>query len=245
MSKTFLFDSAITAALDFATADAVVIMCSDLQDPPSIIPDLISGYEQGFDQVVVKIKSRKGTPFLIRVFANLFYKIAYYLTQGDIPKNVSDYRLASRACYQAARSLRESNRFIRGQFAWVGFKKIEIEIDRPRRLHGKSKFLQFPRWRAIWLALNSIFSFSSVPLAIIAAVGGLSSLFSLILTFFLAILWLFFGVPFAGYGTIVASIILGFSLVFLILGIQSMYISSIYEEVKRRPLYIINERTDQ
>lgn len=245
MSRTFLFDSAISAALDQADSDAVVIMCSDLQDPPEVIPSLISGYEAGFDQVVVKISSRKGTPLLIRFFSALFYHLAASFTSGAIPRNVSDFRLASRKCYEAARSLREANRFIRGQFSWVGFNTQTISMNRPPREFGKSKFLQFPKWRAIWLAVHSLFSYSSVPLALIALIGAASSFLSFVATIVFVSVWLFSGVPFAGYGTIVGSIVLGFSVVFLLLGIIAIYISSIYEEVKKRPMYIISEQIGQ
>lgn len=244
MSRTFLFDAAITAVLDHATADAVVIMCSDLQDPPELIPNMIDFFESGAEHVCVRITSRKSSPVAIRILTRLFYRLANSLTQGGIPENVSDFRLASRKCYEAARKLRESNRFIRGQFAWVGFNPQYLDIDRPPRRAGISKFLQFPKWNAIWLALSAIFSHSSIPLLLIATVGLLSSLLSFLVTIAFSLLWLFFGVPFAGFGTIVGVIVFGFSILFLALGIMAIYLASIYEEVKNRPLYILAEKTD-
>jgi glycosyltransferase involved in cell wall biosynthesis len=243
MSRTFPFDSAITATLDKANSDAVVIMCSDLQDPPELIPEMIARYEEGFDQVCVRIKSRKDLPFSMRILTKYFYRLARILSRGNLPENVSDFRLASRSCYEAARGLRENKRFIRGQFAWVGFRTCFLELDRPSRLAGKSKFLELPKWNVFWIALSAIFSHTAVPLTFIAATGLVLGIMSFGLAGIFAIIWLFVGVPFAGYGTIVGTILFGFSLVLFCLGIIALYIASIYEEVKHRPLYLIAEKT--
>jgi dolichol-phosphate mannosyltransferase len=242
MSRTFLFDSAITTGLDHATADAVVIMCSDLQDPPELLPEMIRKFENGEDHVCVRIISRKGASFRLRFLTMLFYALAEKLTQGVISKNVSDFRFASKKCYEAARSLRESKRFIRGQFGWVGFSPTYLAIERPLREAGVSKFQLLPKWSAIWLALSAIFSHSLVPLFAVAAIGFFSSLLSLVCTIIFSLLWLFSGVPFAGFGTIVGVLSLGFSVLFLSIGTVALYLASVYEEVKNRPLYVIAEK---
>jgi dolichol-phosphate mannosyltransferase len=165
------------------------------------------------------------------------------LSGGTLPENVSDFRLASRECYVAAKQLRESNRFIRGQFAWVGFRSFFLDLDRPSREAGKSKFLEFPKWNAVWLALSAIFSHTAIPLIFIAGIGLVMSFVSLSLSTVFAITWVFFGVPFAGFGTIVGLVLSGLSIILLSLGIIALYVASIYEEVKKRPLYLISEST--
>lgn len=245
MSRTFLFDSAITATLDGADAEAIVIMCSDLQDPPELIPKMIDKYEEGYDQVCAQIKSRKSVPFFVRILTRVFYRFANVLSRGELPENVSDFRLASKACYEAAKQLRENNRFIRGQFAWVGFRTYFLELERPNRIAGKSKFLQYPKLDSIWLGVRAVFSHSALPLISVAGLGIFSSIVSIVITAIFSISWITFGVPFAGYGTIIGIIMSGFSLVLLGIGIIALYIASIYEEVKKRPLYIISESTDK
>lgn len=243
MSRTFGLDAALTCVLDQANADAIVIMCSDLQDPPEVIPNLIDAYLSGYEHVVVRVSNRSGVSFSIRFLTKIFYRLAAKLSNGVLPPNVSDFRLASRSCYLAARKIREQHRFIRGQFAWVGFETAYVEINRPPRQRGVSKFAKIPKLSAIFWALRSIFSHSLYPLFAIGVLGGVGSILSFILLVVMAVVWITLGVPFAGFGTVIGVITLGFSLTFLILGILSLYIASIYEEVKNRPLYLVAETT--
>jgi dolichol-phosphate mannosyltransferase len=243
MSRTFSLDAAFTCGLDLTEDDAVVIMCSDLQDPPSVIHQFIRGYESGYDQVVAKITSRKTVPLARRVLSKIFYKFASILTNSQIPEGVSDFRLVNRKCYLAMRSLREQHRFVRGLFAWTGFKTLEVEIERPPRFGGKSHFLGTKLSTVISWSVQNLIANSVRPLLWISGFGLLSSLISLIVVFASSLSWLLFGVPFAGFGTIVGLISLGFSLVFLFLGVISQYIALIFEQVKERPLYVIAETT--
>jgi dolichol-phosphate mannosyltransferase len=245
MSRSFTFDQALTCGLDQATADVIVIMASDLQDPPEVIHKFLQKFEEGYDQVVAKVISRKTVPLIRRLLSNMFYFIANRYTNNMIPRGVSDFRLLSKKVYTAARGLREKNRFLRGLIAWTGFNTAVIEIERPARYAGDSKFVAAKLSKVIQWASNAILSHTSKPLLSISYLGILLSLTSLAATLIFAMFWIFKGVPFAGFGTIVGLIILSFSFLLLSVGILGQYISLIYEEVKDRPIYIISERTDE
>jgi glycosyltransferase involved in cell wall biosynthesis len=244
MSRNFTLDSAFTCGLDHAESDIAIIMTSDLQDPPESIPALLREYENGSDQVLVKIISRDAVPIVRRFLSKLFYKIAKRMTGGMLPESVSDFRLVNKKTYQAIRRLRESHRFLRGLGSWVGFKTTYIEINRPVRFAGESKWLGMSLLSVIGQASRSILAYSATPLMFISLLGISLSVFSLLGVVILALFWIVGGVPFAGYGTIVGLICLGFSLTMLTIGILAQYMGLIYEEVKQRPLYLISEITD-
>lgn len=242
MSRNFALDAAFTCGLDHATADAVVIMTSDLQDPPEAIHQLLREYEQGFDQVLARITNRGTVPLLRRKLSSAFYRIANFMTGGMLPESVSDFRLLSKRCYQSISMLRENHRFLRGLGSWVGYRTATIEIERPPRFAGESKWLGVSLIRVILHGFQSIFAYSTLPLAWISIFGVLTSILSAFALLGLIVVWLAFGVPFAGFGSIVAAILLGFSITILVLGVISQYIGLIYEEVKRRPLYLVEEK---
>jgi dolichol-phosphate mannosyltransferase len=243
MSRNFTLDSAFTCGLDYASSDVAIIMTSDLQDPPEAIHDLLRKYEEGFDQVLAKIVNRGTVPILRRKLSDIFYGTANFMTGGMLPKSVSDFRLVSRKCYETIRSLRESHRFIRGLGSWVGFNTSMIEIQRPPRFAGESKWLGISLVRVIIHGFQSIFAYSTLPLAWVSIFGVLTSAISFLTIPLLAILWVVYGVPFAGFGTIVATVVLCFSITILILGVIAQYIGLIYEEVKNRPLYVVDKIT--
>jgi dolichol-phosphate mannosyltransferase len=241
MSRNFSLDSAFTCGLDRAGADLAIIMTSDLQDPPECIPDLLRAHELGYEQVLAKVVDRGTVPAVRRFLSHVFYRLANAMTGGMLPKSVSDFRLVSRKCYEAIRSLRESHRFLRGLGSWVGFETTYIEIKRPPRFAGESKWLGVSLIRSILLGFQGIFAYSTLPLAWVSIFGVFMSLVSVVSLVGLTISWIVFGVPFAGFGSIVAAIVLCFSITILILGVIAQYISLIYEEVKRRPLYLVAE----
>ena len=242
LARTFSFDNGLTCGLDHADAEAVILMASDLQDPPEVFIEFLNRYQDGFDQVVARVIKKDHVPPLRRVLSKYFYKIANSITKDMIPKDVSDFRLLSRSAYIAARSLRERNRFLRGLIAWTGFNTAYIEIDRPERFAGNSVFLNVKLLRIIQWASSAIFSHTSLPLELVTLVGITSSVLSALATLIFSIIWFVNGVPFAGYGTIVGLLSVGFSLVLLSIGILAQYLALIYEEVKQRPLYIISEK---
>ena len=241
MSRNFSLDAAFTCGLDHAESDIAIIMTSDLQDPPESIPQLLREFENGSDQVLVKIKSRDSVPLLRRLLSTLFYKIAKRMTGGMLPESVSDFRLVNRKTYQAMRRLRESHRFLRGLGSWVGFKTSYIEINRPARFAGESKWIKMSLINIFSHATRSIFAYSATPLMFVSFMGVFFSILSLLGLMVSSIIWIVSGVPFAGYGTIVGLIALGFSLTMLAIGVLAQYLGLIYEEVKQRPLYIVSE----
>lgn len=243
MSRNFSLDAALTAGIDMATADAAIIMASDLQDPPEVIPKLLRDFEQGIDQVFVKVTKRQQVPFLRRKLSGVFYKSAAKLTDGMLPEYVSDFRLMSRNSYLAVQKMRESHRFLRGLSAWVGFKTSQVEIERPPRHAGESTWLKSSLLRVISHGIRSIFAFSSSPLIWVSTLGLILSGISVAGVCVLSITWITGTVPFAGFGTIVGLISLGFSLTIFCVGIVGQYIALIYDEVKARPLYLISDAT--
>lgn len=245
MSRNFTLDAAFTCGIDNAKADVAIIMTSDLQDPPEAIPQLLRKHEEGFDQVLVKITSRESVPLARRILSKMFYRVASKMTEGMLPESVSDFRLVNRKTYEAIRRLRENHRFLRGLGSWVGFKTTQIELERPARFAGESKWLGMSLFAIIAHASRSILAYSATPLLWVSALGIFLSGFSIVAVAGLSIFWIVSGVPFAGFGTIVGLIFLGFSLTMLCIGILAQYLGLIYEEVKQRPLYIVTELTSK
>lgn len=241
MSRNFSLDAAFTCGIDYADADIAIVMTSDLQDPPEAIPSLLRKYEEGYDQVLAKISKRASVPLLRRLSSKVFYRLARSMTSGMLPESVSDFRLLNRRTYSAIRQLRESHRFLRGLGAWVGFKTTYIEIERPPRFAGSSKWLGMSFFRVVGVASKSILAYSAQPLAWVSVLGLTLSILSILGLIALAIFWVFFGVPFAGFGSLIGVTVLGFSLTMLCIGILAQYMGLIYEEVKRRPLYLVTE----
>lgn len=242
MSRTFPFDAALTCGLDQCDSDVAIIMTSDLQDPPEEIPQMLRLYEEGYEQVVVRVTSRQSVPLFRRILTRIYYKLANRLTTGVIMDSVSDFRLVSKKVYLAMQELKESHRFIRGIGSWVGFKTISIDVPRPERFGGESKWLKMRIGNVILKSLSSIFAFSNAPLLFISGFGLWASALAFVATCIMAFSWIFFGVPFAGFGTIVGIALLGFSLILLFIGVLAQYVALIHEEVKNRPLYIIQDR---
>ena len=219
-------------------------MASDLQDPPEVIHQFLEKYEQGFEQVVAKVVRREHVPILRRILSHWFYILANKASGNIIPRGVSDFRLLNRPAYLAARKMQERNRFLRGLIAWTGFRTAVIEIERPPRFAGESKFMDFPIRKAIKWALSAVMAHTTAPLIWLSILGGALSLLSVTVVFIFAIIWFTSGVPFAGFGTIIGIISLGFSLTMLAIGIIAYYLALVYDEVKARPIYVIAERTD-
>jgi polyisoprenyl-phosphate glycosyltransferase len=242
-SKTFPLDNAFTCGLDLATAQGVVVMASDLQDPPELFNDFLTHYDEGFEQVIVRITKRDTVPWIYRRLSQIFYSLANRITNDMIPRNVSDFRFLTRPAYEAARSMRERHRFLRALFAWTGFRTKIIELERPPRFGGDSKFVGYRLKIIIEWAARGILAHTTYPLTLISLAGICTSIISFFITLIFSLVWITRGVPFAGFGTIVGIVALGFSLVLLCLGIMAQYIALIYEEVKQRPIYLVAERT--
>jgi polyisoprenyl-phosphate glycosyltransferase len=239
LARNFRMDGGLTAGLNFASGDAAVLMTADLQDPPELIPAFLRKWEEGYENVYMTVSERQGTGPLRRFNSEAFYWLAGKLTAGAIPKNASDFRLVDRKVYETVVTMQERNRFVRGLFAWVGFKSVGVEHERPPRFGGESKAHSL---KVLDLASKGILAHSYLPLRMITITGMVISAASLIGLVAAVIQFFVFGVPFAGYGSIIGLMLLMFGLMFLFLGVISEYIALIYEEVKQRPNYVVSEK---
>ena len=239
LARNFGMDGGLTAGLHFARGDAAVLMTADLQDPPDLITEFIEKWEEGYENIYMVVTQRTGTGPIRTFNSKAFYWIAGKLTDNRIPRNASDFRLVDRKVYESVRSMDERNRFIRGLFAWVGFRSIGIEAKRPKRFGGESKAHSL---KVIDLAFKGIFSHSYVPLQLIMLTGiAISFISTLGLAAYVAD-WLIRGVPFNGFGTIVTLVLLLFGVLTFMLGIIAEYVGLIYEEVKMRPNFIVRNK---
>lgn len=239
LARNFRMDGGLTAGLAHATGDAAVVMTADLQDPPELIHNFLRKWEEGYENVYMIVSQRQGTGPLRTFNSKAFYWVAGKLTDGAIPRNASDFRLVDRGVYETINTMEERNRFVRGLFAWVGYKSIGIPHERPPRFGGESKAHSL---KVLDLAFKGIFAHSYVPLRLITVTGLVVSLLSLVTLIVLAGSWVAFGVPFAGFGTLVGFTLLLFGVLFSMIGIVSEYVGLIYEEVKQRPNYVVRRR---
>ncbi len=236
LSRNFRMDGGLTAGLNHATGDAAVVMAGDLQDQPEVIPQFLRKWEDGYEIVYQIVTERQGTGPIRRMNSQLFYFFADKLTAGRIPKNVSDFRLVDRKVYETVNTMEERNRFVRGLFAWVGFKTTGVEAPRAPREAGVSGAHTL---KVLDLAMKGIFAHSYLPLRFIFIFGLIMSGLSFLALIAMAIWFIAFGVPFAGFGTIVSVIVLMFGILFVVLGLIAEYIGLIYEEVKQRPNFVV------
>lgn len=237
LARNFGADGGMTAGLRYATGDAAVIMCADLEDPPSVVPAFISKWEEGYENVYGIIRRRQGN-WLRRTNSRAFYWLINKMTGGLIPRSVSDFRLIDKKVVNTINNMDERTRMLRGIIAWTGFKSVGVEFDRGDRVSGESKANTA---LVLKLALRGIFGFSYIPLKIATVLGVVLSLVSFTALVIFTFKFIFFGVPFDGFGTIVCLILLLFGFLFTILGIMSEYIGMIFEETKARPLFIVDE----
>jgi dolichol-phosphate mannosyltransferase len=232
-------DGGLTAGLSVVSGDACVLMTADLQDPPELIPFFIRRWEEGYENVFGVVKERQGTSRLRALNSRLFYSLAGLLTEGRVTKNASDFRLVDRKVYQVVAGMLERNRFMRGLFSWVGFKSIGVDMVRPPRFGGVSNAHTA---KVLDLALKGIFAHSYMPIRLISVLGLVLSSIAVLTAIWTAASAIFFGVPFSGYGTIMVTILLGFGVLTLLLGVIGEYMALIYEEVKQRPNFVVSER---
>lgn len=236
--RNFDMEGGMMAALSHVKGDACVIMSADLQDPPELIPKLISEWEHGYENVYTVITKRHGESVFRRIAAQFFYRIINRISDDRIPRNASDFRLVSRAAYDAFNVMPERVRMVRAVWGWLGFKSIGVPYERPARKAGVSSFKPFV---TAPYAVRAILGSSYKPLRLIPLVGFVLSLSSFAVIVVMSGIWIAYGVPFPGFGSLVALNLLMFGLVFLFMGIMSEYVGVIHEEVRRRPPYLIAE----
>lgn len=238
LSRNFGKESAMLAGIDFCDTDALVIMDADLQDPPELLPEMISWWEKGYQDVSAKRRSRKGETFFKKWSSHTYYKVLQKFSDIPVQRDVGDFRLLDRQCVEALKLLRESQRYTKGLFTWVGFNKKEILFDRDARFAGTTKWNY---WKLFNLAIEGITSFTIFPLRIASFVGGLLAFLSMIYMLVIITKTLFYGDPVAGYPSMISVILFLGGVQLFFLGIVGEYLGRIFNESKHRPLYLIKE----
>lgn len=238
-SRNFGHQVAITAGLDCADGDAVIMIDADLQDPPEVILEMIKKWKEGYEVVYGKRLKRKGETIFKKISAYLFYRLLKYLTKYDIPVDTGDFRLIDRRVCNAMRNLCEKGRYVRGLISWVGFKQTFVLYVREERISGETKY---PLSKMIQFALDAITAFSYRPLRIATYLGFIFSGLSFLYFLFVIYEKLFTSKTILGWTSLIAINSFMNGVVLIILGITGEYIGRIYEETKSRPLYIIREK---
>ncbi|MES0873542.1 glycosyltransferase family 2 protein [Sinimarinibacterium thermocellulolyticum] len=237
LSRNFGKEAAMTAGLDFAVGDWTVIIDADLQDPPELMLEMLAKAEQGYDVVYARRHARRGETWQKKFFAHLFYRLMGALNPGfDLPRDTGDYRVMSRRAVAAVLRLRETHRFMKGIFAWIGFPSAEVLYDREPRHEGRSKFSFL---KLLNHAIDGITSFSTAPLRIATYLGLLVSLAAFVYGSVIVVQTLLYGNPVAGFPTLITSVLFIGGVQLLCLGIIGEYVGRIYGESKQRPLYLI------
>ncbi|MBI4744684.1 MAG: glycosyltransferase family 2 protein [Actinobacteria bacterium] len=236
LSRNFGHQIAITTGIDYAKGQAVIIMDADLQDPPEIIPRLIEGWKNGYDIVYAVREKRKGESFFKKITASLFYKLIRKITNVDIPMDAGDFRLLSRRVVDRLKTFEERNRFVRGLISWMGYKQIGIRFKRDKRFAGKTKY---PLRKMLKFAFDGITSFSFVPLQIATYFGFFISFCSFLYAFYVIAIKLLTNKLVPGWTSLIVTVLFLGGIQLITLGIVGEYIGRIYDEVKRRPLYLV------
>jgi polyisoprenyl-phosphate glycosyltransferase len=237
-SRNFGHQIAITAGLDYSSGQTVVVMDADLQDPPEVIPQLIEQWHNGYDVVFAVRAKRQGEGLFKRATAAIFYRLFRYMTATEIPLDAGDFRLMSRRAVEALQSIRERSRFIRGLAGWIGFRQTSVTYVRDVRQAGETKY---PLKKMLRFALNGLMSFSLVPLQLASYLGFLISSIGFFYIVYAIGLKLFTDQVVLGWTSVMVAVLFLGGVQLVSLGIIGEYIGRIYEEVKQRPLYVVDE----
>ena len=236
LSRNFGKEIATTAGLDHALGDAVIVIDADLQDPPEVIPRLVAAWREGYDMVYARRRQRGGETWLKKTTAAMFYRMMRNVGEVELPANVGDFRLMSRRVVDAVQQLREHHRFMKGLFAWVGFPGIAVEYDREPRGGGTTKWSFWKLWN---FAIEGITGFTVAPLKLATYLGLGVAAFAVIFGVQLILRTLLFGNPVAGYPSLMAVILFLGGTQLVTLGIIGEYLGRVFNETKRRPLYLV------
>lgn len=235
-SRNFGKEIALTAGLDVASGLTVVPIDADLQDPPELIETFLEKWREGYD-VVYAVRHRRDTDTAVKRWSAIkFYQIINRLSGVPIPANTGDFRLMDQRVVRSISRLREHNRFMKGLFAWVGFRHAEVFYDRPERAAGQTKFNYWRLWN---FALDGITGFSTVPLRIAGYIGMLTALAAIIYGLFLTMRTLIHGVDVPGYASLMVAVLLIGGLQLVVLGVIGEYLGRLFDEARKRPLYIV------
>jgi len=239
LSRNFGKEAALTAGLDHAAGQAVIPIDVDLQDPPELIGAMLAKWRDGYE-VVYGVRTNRGTDSLPkRLTADLYYRAHNYLSSDKIPEHAGDFRLLDRSVVEIIRAMPERNRFMKGLFAWSGFRQAAVEYERAPRAAGRTKFRYWKLWT---LALDGLTSASTMPLRIWSYIGLVIAFFSLLYAIFVVVKTMFYGSDVAGYPSLMVAILFFGSLQLISLGVLGEYVGRILIEAKRRPLYVVRRK---
>ena len=238
LSRNFGKEAAMSAGLRLARGDAVVLIDADLQDPPELIGEMVRVWQQGADVVNMKRSSREGETWFKKASAQWFYKVINWLSDVHIPENVGDFRLLSRRAVDALNQLPESNRFMKGLFAWIGYRQVVVEYARQPRAAGQTKW---PYFKLLNFAVEGITGFSVIPLRLASYAGFLTAFSAFIYALFLLVKTLTIGDSVKGFPTLILTILILGGLQLMAMGIIGEYLGRLFMESKRRPLYLLDE----
>jgi dolichol-phosphate mannosyltransferase len=240
-ARNFGHQTAITAGLDYARGKAVVVMDADLQDPPEVVLEMVAKWREGFDVVYGKRRSREGETVFKLLTAAIFYRVFAAMIPIEVPLDTGDFRLMSRRVVIALRELRETHRFVRGMVSWVGFKQTAVHYDRPGRFAGETKY---PLKKMLRFAIDGITSFSILPLRFATYLGMVVAFFSVVTAVWATVAHFVMHATVPGWTAVVVLVALLAAAQLLMIGILGEYVGRIYEQVKRRPLYVVGDRVN-
>ena len=242
LSRNYGKETAMIAGLDYSKGDAVIIIDADLQDPPELIPEMIKYWEQGYDDVYAKRRSRKGETWLKKFTSKMYYKTLQSVTKIEIQKDTGDFRLLDRRCVEALKQIRESQRYTKGLFSWIGYNKKEILYDRDPRAAGQTKWNYK---KLIDLSIDGLTSFTTAPLRWSAIIGILISIIGFIYMLTIIIKTIISGVDVPGYASTMVVILFigGIQLIFL--GVIGEYLGRAFYETKNRPIYFVDRYNEE
>ncbi|MFK8184687.1 MAG: glycosyltransferase family 2 protein [Phormidesmis sp.] len=238
LARNFGKELALTAGIDYACGAAVVPIDADLQDPPELIGELVAKWKEGYDVVYARRRSRQGETWLKRATANSFYRVMESMSKVPIPRDTGDFRLLDRRVVEVLKQLPERTRFMKGLFAWVGYRQTAVLYDREPRYSGETKWNYWRLWN---FAIDGIVSFSVAPLRIWSYVGILFATLSFLYGSFLLIRTLISGIDVPGYASLMVALLFIGGVQMVSLGVLGEYLGRVYEEVKGRPLYLVRD----
>lgn len=238
LSRNFGKEIAMTAGLDYASGDAVVVIDADLQHPPEVIPELVTKWHEGFDVVCAKRTTREGETYLKKATAKFFYRAMQFLSHVQIQEGSGDFRLISRRAVEALKLLREHHRFMKGLFAWIGYPQTSVYYSCAPRFAGESKWNYWRLWN---FALEGITSFSIVPLKLATYIGMMTAVSAFVFAAFVVFKRLVYGDPVQGYASLMVVMLFLGGTQLMSLGMIGEYLGRMFNETKRRPLYLVNQ----
>jgi glycosyltransferase involved in cell wall biosynthesis len=238
LSRNFGKEIALTAGIDYSSGDSVVVIDADLQDPPELIPELIENSRRGYDVVYAKRSSRAGEKAIKKVTAHAFYRVMNKLSRIKVPEDTGDFRIMSRRAVNSLKELREQHRFMKGLFSWIGYDQKEVVYKRDARYAGQTKWNYWKLWN---FALEGITSFSTAPLIAASYLGLITSLTAFAYAVYVVYKTLVYGDPVKGYPSLMVVILFLGGIQLLAIGVIGEYIGRIFNETKKRPLYLIKD----